>query len=286
MLLSMPMWPQEVVSHCKKLTKKNREQLSEMVSMDKQKGLKSLSKEKRQKLEAYQHLFYLLQVGLGDSAVSPTAGGAVQGPGHRLPRNTWVSLVSLFPADTASVLGQADLPDVPEQVHQIHGVSDLYALQLRVQPTGGLSAAPALQSGPAGGDQVGVRGVPWCGDRPWEKLNCVSLDAVTSSVCCFLFGEHTHAGPSPHPICPISVPRSKVDHVHDILMGNATVIRLVVSFYRNVHGQNALRHILGGPVQEVLQDKTLSIRMDPVDIYKAWINQTESQSGHRRSDSG
>nr|XP_021493377.1 ras GTPase-activating-like protein IQGAP3 isoform X1 [Meriones unguiculatus] len=52
---------QEVVSHCKKLTKKNKEQLSDMMTLDKQKGLKSLSKEKRQKLEAYQHLFYLLQ---------------------------------------------------------------------------------------------------------------------------------------------------------------------------------------------------------------------------------
>ncbi|KAG8519948.1 Ras GTPase-activating-like protein IQGAP3 [Galemys pyrenaicus] len=52
---------QEVVSHCKKLTKKNKEQLSDMMILDKQKGLKSLSKEKRQKLEAYQHLLYLLQ---------------------------------------------------------------------------------------------------------------------------------------------------------------------------------------------------------------------------------
>ncbi|XP_011934103.1 PREDICTED: ras GTPase-activating-like protein IQGAP3 isoform X4 [Cercocebus atys] len=52
---------QEVVSHCKKLTKRNKEQLSDMMVLDKQKGLKSLSKEKRQKLEAYQHLFYLLQ---------------------------------------------------------------------------------------------------------------------------------------------------------------------------------------------------------------------------------
>lgn len=33
-----------------------------MMVLDKQKGLKSLSKEKRQKLEAYQHLLYLLQV--------------------------------------------------------------------------------------------------------------------------------------------------------------------------------------------------------------------------------
>ncbi|XP_005356948.1 ras GTPase-activating-like protein IQGAP3 [Microtus ochrogaster] len=52
---------QDVVSHCKKLTKKNKEQLSDMMILDKQKGLKSLSREKRQKLEAYQHLFYLLQ---------------------------------------------------------------------------------------------------------------------------------------------------------------------------------------------------------------------------------
>lgn len=77
-----------------------------------------------------------------------------------------------------------------------------------------------------------------------------------------------------------------MDHIHDILTGNATVIRMVVSFYRNTRGQNALRQILGGPVQEVLQDKTLSIRTNPVDIYKAWINQTESQSGQKRSGPG
>jgi hypothetical protein len=52
-----------VVSHSKKLTKKNKEQLSDMMMINKQKGgLKALSKEKREKLEAYQHLFYLLQV--------------------------------------------------------------------------------------------------------------------------------------------------------------------------------------------------------------------------------
>ena len=52
---------QEVVSHSKKLSKKNKSQLSDM--MNKQKGgLKALSKEKRIKLEAYQYLFYLLQV--------------------------------------------------------------------------------------------------------------------------------------------------------------------------------------------------------------------------------
>lgn len=54
---------QEVVSHSKKLTKKNKGQLSNMMMMNKQRGgLKALSKEKRLKLEAYQYLFYLLQV--------------------------------------------------------------------------------------------------------------------------------------------------------------------------------------------------------------------------------
>lgn len=56
---------QEVVSHSKKLTKKNKGQLSDMMMMNKQRGgLKALSKEKRVKLEAYQYLFYLLQVTL------------------------------------------------------------------------------------------------------------------------------------------------------------------------------------------------------------------------------
>lgn len=54
---------QEVVSHSKKLTKKNKGELSNLMMMNKQKGgLKALSKEKREKLEAYQYLFYLLQV--------------------------------------------------------------------------------------------------------------------------------------------------------------------------------------------------------------------------------
>lgn len=49
--------------HSKKLNKKSKNQLEEMVMVDKQ-GIKGLSKERRKKLEAYQHLFYLLQVSL------------------------------------------------------------------------------------------------------------------------------------------------------------------------------------------------------------------------------
>lgn len=51
-----------MVTHCKKLTKKTREQLSSLMDLQRSKGLKALSREQRQRLEAYQHLFYLLQV--------------------------------------------------------------------------------------------------------------------------------------------------------------------------------------------------------------------------------
>lgn len=124
-------------------------------------------------------------------------------------------------------------------------------------------------------------GLVWV--QVWENAE---PGAVISSGCCLLHWRTNTLVHPLHPICPVSLPRSKVDHIHDILTGNATVIRMVVSFYRNTRGQNALRQILGGPVQEVLQDKTLSIRTNPVDIYKAWINQTESQSGQKRSGPG
>ncbi|KAM9623057.1 ras GTPase-activating-like protein IQGAP3 [Morphnus guianensis] len=181
---------QEVVSHCKKLTKKNKEQLSEMMSIDKQKGLKSLSKEKRQKLEAYQHLFYLLQT-------QPVYLARLI---FQMPQNKSTKFVE------SVIFTLYNYASNPREAYLL--------LQL---------FKAALQ----------------------EEI------------------------------------RSKVDHIHDILTGNATVIRMVVGFYRNTRGQNALRQILGGPVQEVLQDKTLSIRTNPVDIYKAWINQTESQSGQK-----
>uniref|UniRef100_A0A3P9BTU9 Ras-GAP domain-containing protein n=1 Tax=Maylandia zebra TaxID=106582 RepID=A0A3P9BTU9_9CICH len=58
---------------------------------------------------------------------------------------------------------------------------------------------------------------------------------------------------------------------------------MLVNFYRHARGQNALREVLGPALQDVLQDRTLSIRTDPVDVYKTWINQTETQTGHKSS---
>uniref|UniRef100_A0A8C8VPB3 IQ motif containing GTPase activating protein 3 n=1 Tax=Pelusios castaneus TaxID=367368 RepID=A0A8C8VPB3_9SAUR len=183
---------QEVVSHCKKLTKKNKDQLSHLMAIDKQKGLKSLSKEKRRKLEAYQHLFYLLQT---------------------------------HPVYLARLIFQ--MPQNKSTKFMESVVFTLYNYA----------------------------------SNPREAYLLLQLfkTALQEEI------------------------KSNVDHLRDILTGNPTVIRLVVSFYRKARGQNALRQILGGPVQEVLRDKTLSIRTNPVDIYKAWINQLESQSGQKRS---
>uniref|UniRef100_A0A8C8ZH59 IQ motif containing GTPase activating protein 3 n=1 Tax=Prolemur simus TaxID=1328070 RepID=A0A8C8ZH59_PROSS len=181
---------QEVVSHCKKLTKKNKEQLSDMMVLDKQKGLKSLSKEKRQKLEAYQHLFYLLQ-----TQPIYLAKLIFQMPQNKTTKFMEAVIFSLY--NYASSRREAYL-----------------LLQL---------FKTALQ----------------------EEI------------------------------------KSKVEHPQDVVTGNPTVVRLVVRFYRNERGQSALREILGKVVQDVLEDKVLSVHTDPVHLYKSWINQTEAHTGQR-----
>uniref|UniRef100_A0A8C1CH05 IQ motif containing GTPase activating protein 2 n=1 Tax=Cyprinus carpio carpio TaxID=630221 RepID=A0A8C1CH05_CYPCA len=65
----------------------------------------------------------------------------------------------------------------------------------------------------------------------------------------------------------------------DYVTGNPTVIKLVLSFYRGARGQNALRQLLGPVVKEIIEDKNLGINTNPVDIYKAWVNQLETATG-------
>uniref|UniRef100_UPI00398E9324 ras GTPase-activating-like protein IQGAP3 n=1 Tax=Pristiophorus japonicus TaxID=55135 RepID=UPI00398E9324 len=181
---------QEVVSHCKKLTKNNKGQLSDLMAIDKQKGLKALSREKREKLEAYQHLFYLLQTN---------------------------------PVYLAKLIFQ-----MPQNRSTKFMQSVIFSLY-------NYAANP----------------------REGYLLLRLFTTALREEI------------------------KSKVDRVHEIVTGNPMVTKLVVSFYRNVRGQNALREILGPVIREVLQDKSLSIKTDPVDIYKSWVNQMETQTGQR-----
>lgn len=76
--------------------------------------------------------------------------------------------------------------------------------------------------------------------------------------------------------------RSKVDQLQDIVTGNPTVIKMVVSFNRGARGQNALRQLLAPVVKEIIEDKLLGINTNPVDIYKSWVNQLETATGEAR----
>uniref|UniRef100_A0AAY5KI41 IQ motif containing GTPase activating protein 3 n=1 Tax=Esox lucius TaxID=8010 RepID=A0AAY5KI41_ESOLU len=183
---------QEVVSHCKKLTKKNKEQLSDMMALEKSKGLKALSKDKREKLEAYQHLFYLLQT-------QPMY---------------LAQLIFLMPQNKTTGFMETvifTLFNYGSDCREAYLLLQLFTTALRHE-------------------------IKW-----------------------------------------------KVDQPQEVVTGNPTVIKMLVSFYRHARGQNALKEILGPAVREVLQDRTLSIRTDPCEIYKSWINQTETQTGHKSS---
>lgn len=72
---------------------------------------------------------------------------------------------------------------------------------------------------------------------------------------------------------------SKVDKVKEIATGNPLVIKMVVTFNRGAKGQSSLRHILAPQVQEVMKNKSLNINMSPVEIYRSWINQKETETG-------
>uniref|UniRef100_A0A673JPX7 Ras GTPase-activating-like protein IQGAP3 n=1 Tax=Sinocyclocheilus rhinocerous TaxID=307959 RepID=A0A673JPX7_9TELE len=182
---------QEVVSHCKKLTKKNKEQLSDMMALDKHKGLKALSKEKRDKLEAYQHLFYLLQT-------QPLY---------------LAQLIFLMPQNKSTSFMETvifTLFNYGSDCREAFLLLQLFTAALR------------------------------------------------------------------HEI------QVKVDRPQEVVTGSPTVIKMLVSFYRHARGQNALKDILGPSIRDVLQDRSLNIRTDPLEIYKSWINQTESQTGQKR----
>ena len=65
----------------------------------------------------------------------------------------------------------------------------------------------------------------------------------------------------------------------DIVTGNPTVIKMVIHYTRGERGQNVLRELIGPVVKEVLEKKDLVLLTSPVDVYRAWINQMETQTG-------
>lgn len=62
------------------------------------------------------------------------------------------------------------------------------------------------------------------------------------------------------------------------------IITVYFLFYlrRGNRGQSSLRELLQPLVEGVLNDKNLSINTNPLEVYKAWINQMESETGEAR----
>ena len=72
---------------------------------------------------------------------------------------------------------------------------------------------------------------------------------------------------------------SKVERIDDIITGNPTVIKLIISFTRRMDYQlHNLKLVLGPLVKKVLQSED-RISLNPVDIYKGWLSQTEIDTG-------
>uniref|UniRef100_A0AAR2J396 IQ motif containing GTPase activating protein 2 n=1 Tax=Pygocentrus nattereri TaxID=42514 RepID=A0AAR2J396_PYGNA len=179
---------QDVVSLSKKMkTKKNKMSKEDLAMGDKQ-GIKGLSKEKRKRLEAYQHLFYLLQTN-----PSYLAKLIFQMPQNKSTKFMDTVIFTLY--------------NYASNQREEYLLLKLFESALR------------------------------------EEI------------------------------------KSKVDQIQDIVTGNPTVIKMVVSFNRGARGQNALRQLLSPVVKEIIEDKSLGINTNPIDIYKAWVNQLETATG-------
>ncbi|XP_026870883.2 ras GTPase-activating-like protein IQGAP2 [Electrophorus electricus] len=179
---------QDVVSHSKKMkSKKNKMSKEDPATGDKQ-GIKGLSKGKRRKLEAYQHLFYLLQTN---------------------------------PSYLAKLIFQ--MPQNKSTKFMDTVIFTLYN---------------------------------YASNQREEYLLLKLFESALKEEI-----------------------KSKVDQIQDIVTGNPTVIKMVVSFNRGARGQNAMRLLLSPVVKEIIEDKSLGINTNPIDIYKAWVNQLETATG-------
>lgn len=60
------------------------------------------------------------------------------------------------------------------------------------------------------------------------------------------------------------------------------LVCLILLLNRGQRGLSSLRELLQPLVEGVLNDKNLSINTNPLEVYKAWINQMESETGEAR----
>ncbi|XP_026319538.1 ras GTPase-activating-like protein IQGAP1 [Hyposmocoma kahamanoa] len=71
----------------------------------------------------------------------------------------------------------------------------------------------------------------------------------------------------------------KVTKPFDIIASTPLVLKMAVSLSRQLSGLNSLQTIIGPLVEKMLKDRELNIETGPVEIYKAWRNETEMKTG-------
>ncbi|XP_067934294.1 ras GTPase-activating-like protein IQGAP1 isoform X2 [Watersipora subatra] len=71
----------------------------------------------------------------------------------------------------------------------------------------------------------------------------------------------------------------RVDNMADIVTGNPLAIKMVVDFHRNARGRSYLRDMLNPLVTSLLDDKSVKINTNPIEVYKSWVNQQETETG-------
>jgi hypothetical protein len=54
---------------------------------------------------------------------------------------------------------------------------------------------------------------------------------------------------------------------------------VIVSLYRKHRGENILRNLLNQTMTEFLSTKHLQLCLNPAEIYKAWVNRMETETG-------
>ncbi|KAF7992470.1 hypothetical protein HCN44_001808 [Aphidius gifuensis] len=69
----------------------------------------------------------------------------------------------------------------------------------------------------------------------------------------------------------------------EVVTGNPLVLKIVVNYSRQLNRQKSLRQILGPIIEKVLDDKTICIETNPVDIYKCWRNKLEMETGENQN---
>lgn len=72
--------------------------------------------------------------------------------------------------------------------------------------------------------------------------------------------------------------QTKVTSLEEIVKNTPLVLKLVVN-YNRYHRNHTLRRLLSPLIQMVMEDKHLKINTGPVDVYKSWISQIESETG-------